>query len=68
MKIVTGLSVIASMLLASNAATASGVDANKSKATAQPAQKKVRAVNVMTPEQAKAALGRSACVSRCVAN
>jgi len=68
MKIATGLSVIASMLLASNAATAANVDANKSKAAAQPAQKKVRAVNVMTPEQAKASLGRSACVARCAVN
>ena len=68
MKLLNGLTIAASMLLAAQAATAAKVDADKSKAAANPAQKKVRAVTVMSPEQAKAALGRGACMARCAAN
>lgn len=68
MKLNSTLTVAASMLLAVQAASAAKTDTDKSKEAANPAQKKVRAVTVMSPEQAKAALGRGACMARCSAN
>lgn len=68
MKVLTSLTLAASMLLAAQATSAAKLDADKSNAADNPAQKKVRAVTVMSPEQAKAALGRSACTTRCEAN
>lgn len=57
MKGLTGLTVAATLLLAAQAATAANVETDMRTVSANPAQTDVSSATVMSPEQARAALG-----------